>query len=144
MNCKRCRKSFPREEKTCPHCGESNPSASGVFQTSTVLISAGPSRQIFRSVDEVPNRLRAKLVKSTSSPNSATILIADRRGRREIARAMRATSGQSQRGLIHAILGQSEPQPPVWLSPRRKRVAIAILVAGSLIVLLLVLGKLGL
>jgi hypothetical protein len=144
MTCKRCRKTFSREQKACPHCGESNPSASGVFQTSTVLISVGPSRQIFRSVDEVPNLLRAKLVKSTSSPNSATILIADRRGRREIARAMRATSGQSQRNLIHAILGKTEPPPPHWLTPRRKRALLAVVVASALAFLLFALGKLAL
>ena len=33
--------------------------------------------------------LRTRLLKSTNGANSATILIADRRGRKEISRAMR-------------------------------------------------------
>ena len=73
----------------CPHCGSRTAAASGTFQVSSVLISTSGSDRVYRSVDEVPAGLRTRLLKSTNSPNSATILIADRRGRKEIARAVR-------------------------------------------------------
>ena len=106
MICSRCQKKFADGEPRCPHCGERvSEAASGVFQSSTVLISAGGTEQVYRSVDEVPVRLRNRLLKSTNSPNAATILIADRRGRQEIAKAMRHLPGSGQRRLMHSLLG---------------------------------------
>ncbi len=58
-------------------------------KSSTIFISIGDKTQVFRSVDDVPPRLRKKLEQSTNGINSATILIADRRGREEIVRAIR-------------------------------------------------------
>ena len=58
-------------------------------KSSTIFISVGDKTQVFRSVDDVPPPLRKKLEQSTNGINSATILIADRRGREEIARAIR-------------------------------------------------------
>jgi len=106
MTCSRCRKEFAGDEAKCPHCGEPRPdSASGVFQTSTVLISADGADLVYRSMEEVPGPLRNRLLKSTNSSNSATILIADRRGRQEIAKALRHLPGSGQRRLMHSLLG---------------------------------------
>src|SRR5688572_24251231 len=105
MTCKRCRKPFDEDAARCPHCGQTNPERSGVFQSSTVLISSGGTDRVYRSVEEVPAGLRTRLMKSTNGSNSATILIADRRGRREIARAMRNLPGPAQRRLVHTMLG---------------------------------------
>ena len=58
-------------------------------KSSTIFISVGDKTRIFRSVSDVPPRLRKKLEQSTNGINSATILIADRRGREEIVRAIR-------------------------------------------------------
>ena len=58
------------------------------MKTSAVLIAAGGERQIYRSMAEVPADLRKILQESTNSRNSATILIADRRGKEEIAKAL--------------------------------------------------------
>ena len=121
MTCKRCRKAFEEDAARCPHCGQPNPENSGVFQTSTVLISSGGADLVYRSVEEVPAGLRSRLVKSTNGSNSATILIADRRGRQEIARAMRNLPGPAQRRLIHSILGSGVPDSIEWLTPVRKR-----------------------
>jgi hypothetical protein len=108
MICSRCRKKYEQEEQRCPHCGEPA-QVKGTFQTSTVLISSGGEDLVYRSVDEVPPRLRTRLMRSTSSSNSGTILIADRRGRKEIARAMRKV-----------------PAPPSsvssWLTDGRRRI----------------------
>ena len=122
MTCKRCRKNFADEQLRCPHCGETNPSASGVFQTSTVLISAEGADQVFRSVEEVPAPLRAQLQKSTNGANAATILIADRRGRQEITKAMRNLPGPAQRRLMHSLLGGETGRSAWdWLTPARKK-----------------------
>jgi hypothetical protein len=125
MTCTRCKKSFGPEAVRCPHCGEPNPELSGLFQTSTVLISAGGADLVYRSVEEVPARLRTKLLKSTNGQNSATILIADQRGRKEIAKAMRNLPGPTQRRLMHSILGaEGTGQTLTWLTPGRKRLIV--------------------
>ena len=134
INCRKCRKRFQEDEARCPHCGAANPDASGMFRTSSVLISSGGSDQVYRSVDEVPAPLRAKLLKSTNGANSATILIADRRGRKEIARAMRKLPGPAQRRLMQSVLGAEVSSSLLeWLTPARKRdllAAIAIVTLG--------------
>lgn len=57
-------------------------------KTSTIFIAKGGRTRVYRSVEEVPPQLRKQLEDSTNSFNSATILIADRRGREEIIRAL--------------------------------------------------------
>jgi hypothetical protein len=57
-------------------------------KTSTIFIAKSGRTQVYRSVKEVPAKLRKQLEDSTNSFNSATILIADRRGREEIVRAL--------------------------------------------------------
>lgn len=101
-----------------------------MFQTSTVLICTGGADLVYRSVEEVPAGLRSRLMKSTNGSNSATILIADRRGRQEIARAMRNLPGPAQRRLIRSILGGDSPENIEWLTPRRKYILLGILTAG--------------
>jgi hypothetical protein len=138
MNCSRCKKDFGPEVARCPHCGEPNPELSGLFQTSTVLISAGGADLVYRSVDEVPVRLRTKLLKSTNGANSATILIADQRGRKEISKAMRNLPGPAQRRLMHSILGADAANAMNWLTPARKRAIVALIVFLTLALIYLV------
>ena len=141
MTCRRCRKTFPERETRCPHCGEPNPALSGVFQTSTVLISAGGSELVYRSVDEVPAPLRTKLLRSTNGANSASILIADQKGRKEIAKAMRRLPGPAQRRLRNTILGTSQAAgAPGWLTPARKRTILAALLLLALLIVAMVFG----
>lgn len=113
MTCSRCRKKFQQDQERCPHCGQPA-RLKGTFQTSTVLISAGGEDLVYRSVDEVPPRLRSRLMRSTSSSNSGTILIADRRGRKEIARAMRKATAPASRFSD-------------WLTPQRRRAILVVL-----------------
>ena len=58
------------------------------LKTSTIFIGKGDRTHVFHSVNEVPQQLRQELEESTNGFNSATILIADRRGREEIRRAL--------------------------------------------------------
>jgi hypothetical protein len=57
-------------------------------KTSTLFIAKGGKTRVYHSVNDVPPRLRKELEDSTNSFNSRTILIADRRGREEIMRAL--------------------------------------------------------
>jgi len=58
------------------------------LKTSTIFIAKAGRTRVFHSLDEVPPKLRKQLDDSTNSFNSATILIADRKGRQEIVRAL--------------------------------------------------------
>ena len=135
MTCARCRKKIADEAARCPYCGEANRVGSGVIKTSIVLISAGGSDRIYRTVEEVPVRLRNKLLRSTNGANSATILIADRRGRKEVAKAMRTLPGPTRRRLIRSALDSGATSAARWLTPRRKRAVLAVM---TLLVLLIV------
>ena len=122
MTCSRCGKDFDEAAARCPHCGEPKAGASGLFQTSTVLISAGGADLVYRTVEEIPPGLRTRLLKSTSGGNSGTILIADRRGRKEIAKAMGKLPDAAPRLLVKAILGgRNGSSLAQWLTPGRKR-----------------------
>lgn len=57
-------------------------------KTSTIFIAKSGRTHVYHSVNEVPPVLRKELEDSTNGFNSATILIADRRGREEIMRAL--------------------------------------------------------
>ena len=115
MICRRCQRKFEDANNgLCPFCGEANPRAtSGVMKSSTILISEGRTDAVYRSVAEVPHRLRKRLLKYTSGMNSATILIADRRGKEELAKAIRrlACSGvnQSASSISLSCLAKSPP-----------------------------------
>lgn len=58
------------------------------LKTSTIFIAKKGRTQVYHSVGEIPKELRQELEDSTNGFNSATILIADRRGREEIRRAL--------------------------------------------------------
>lgn len=129
MTCSRCGKDFDEADDRCPHCGEADAGASGLFQTSTVLISTGGADLVYRSVEEIPPGLRTRLLKSTSGGNSGTILIADRRGRQEIAKTLGklpdAPSRQRHKGSSRAE----------WLTPGETRwMAVVVLLLALALV----------
>lgn len=61
----------------------------GILKTSTILISAENAVSVYHSMEEVPERLRASLLQSTSGVDAGTILIADHKGKDRIATAIR-------------------------------------------------------
>jgi hypothetical protein len=62
-------------------------------------------------VDEVPEALKRQLLRSTNGLNSATIVIADRQGRKEIAKAIRSLPAPASAPRTPpALLGGHVPQ----------------------------------
>src|ERR1700694_158808 len=72
-------------------------------KTSTIFIAKTGRTQVYRSVGEIPARLRKELEQSTNSFNSATILIADRRGREEIVKALNGLPSNLRSRLAHSL-----------------------------------------
>ena len=72
-------------------------------KTSTILIAVGSSTKVYRSVADVPAALRRRLLKSTSGANSATVLIADEGGRREILRSLQGLPTSVQSRLVRSL-----------------------------------------
>ncbi|MFM2124212.1 MAG: hypothetical protein RL328_663 [Acidobacteriota bacterium] len=86
------------------------------LKTSTIFIGKGERTHVFHSFQEVPQHLRKELEDSTNGFNSATILIADRRGREEIRRALN--------GLPTALRTRLAPSlnPPAEEAPEQRPV----------------------
>jgi hypothetical protein len=80
-------------------------------KTSTIFIAKGGRTHVYRSVNEVPPRLRKALEESTNSFNSATILIADRRGREEIVRALNGMPSGLRTRLATSLTPKESSQP---------------------------------
>jgi hypothetical protein len=131
MTCPNCGKRYPQQVGKCPQCGRT--SDSGLFQTSTVLISASDVEGVYRSVQEVPEPLRNRLLKSTNGANSATILIADRKGREEIARVMR--QAPAPRGLAGILVSRNDTGSGFRLT-RWGKAAVAVFLVALLAALL--------
>src|ERR1035438_4088249 len=106
MVCPRCRFSLEKDSSgRCPKCGMPYArTTSLVMKTSAVLIAAGGERQVYRSLNDVPANLRKMLQDTTSGANSATILIADRRGKEEIAKALERVAESAPAGAASPAL----------------------------------------
>lgn len=143
MNCPHCRQEVAAGADACPHCGARTGGKSGFFQTSTVLISTGRADRVYRSVEDVPARLRSRLLKTTNGANSATILIADRKGRKVIDKAYRKLPANAQRRMVHSMLsGEPSVNPMAWLTPKlRKAIALAVALLAVLVTLAVFLYK---
>jgi hypothetical protein len=81
-------------------------------KTSTIFIAKGGRTKVYRSVDEVPRRLREEMERSTNGFHSATILIADRRGREEIVRALNGLPSELRSRLVSSLLPAQPAEPP--------------------------------
>ncbi len=107
-------------------------------KTSTILISTGTGVKSFRSLNEVPDDMRQRLIQSTSGPYSATLLIADEAGRREVLRSLRgqpsAVESRWMRSFANREAAAADPamkhRKLPETSPRWRRVAEVSLLAG--------------
>ncbi len=129
IRCAACGRNLKSDERKCPQCGERVAEKFvGVVKTSTILISANDIEGVYRSVQDVPEPLRKKLLRTTNGMNSRTILIADRRGRQEIAKALKKLPGSSQRRLSNSLLTSNAPSALPRLTIAQ---AVGILLAGA-------------
>lgn len=88
------------------------------LKSSTIFISVGNKTEVYRSVADVPPSLRKKLEQSTNGINSATILIADRKGKEEIVRAIRGLPSNLRSKLSTPLRDETSPaetQPIAWV-----------------------------
>jgi hypothetical protein len=87
------------------------------LKSSTIFISVGNKTEVYRSVADVPPSLRKKLEQSTNGINSATILIADRKGKEEIVRAIRGLPSNLRSKLSTSLredAPRAERKPIQW------------------------------
>lgn len=99
---------------------------------STIMISIGDETKVFHSVDDIPPKLREKLLETTVS--AKTLLIADAGGREEILAAIRASCADR---FVPPAGGASPESPNPFRMTRR-----FVLTWGGL-ARLLVLGSLA-
>ncbi len=82
-------------------------------KTSTIFIAKSGGTRVYRSVAEIPDRLRKELEESTNSFNSATILIADRRGREEIVKALNGLPSSLRSRLANSLTPRPDAEAEV-------------------------------
>jgi len=82
------------------------------LKSSTIFISVGNRTEVYRSVDDVPPPLRKQLEQSTNGIHSATILIADRKGKEEIVRAIRGLPSGLRSRVSGSLANEVAPDPP--------------------------------
>jgi hypothetical protein len=112
-------------------------------RTSIVFVGTAEATRAYRSPAEVPPQLRKRLEETTAGANSATILIADRRGREELLRALQGLPSEVQSRLARTIQSRRTQADATRVPPAKKRAVRFWLeltlpfVAGSLLWLLL-------
>lgn len=94
-------------------------------KSSTIFIATSDTTQVYRSVRDVPTELRRRLQESTTGANSATILIADKRGREELVRALQGLPSEVQSRLANTVRANQQRQAQVPRpAPRRLRIPL--------------------
>ncbi len=80
-------------------------------KSSTIFVATDEGTSVYRSIKDIPGPLRRKLQDSMQGMHSATILIADKRGREELIRALqgRPSSVQCRLAEVHRA-HQEKPQ----------------------------------
>jgi hypothetical protein len=88
-------------------------------KSSTIFVATNEETRVYRSVREMPADLRRRLEQTTSGANSATILIADKRGREELVRALQGLPSDVQSRLASTLRANQKAQAAAV--PRRRR-----------------------
>lgn len=109
--CPRCSNAFAGS--VCPECGaEVVRRVSGTLRTSAVLISSGHETGFYRSLQDVPESLREKLLEATGGENAGTIVIADQAGKEQLTQVVaRRSSAFGFSGALAAAQAHRTPPP---------------------------------
>lgn len=59
------------------------------YKTSTILVSTGRRTRVFKSIEEMPAKLKKRVTENMAGPNSRTLVVADRRGREYLLKALK-------------------------------------------------------
>lgn len=87
------------------------------FRCSTVFVSEGDDTFVFRSLEEMPSSLRQKVL-SGARDGAATIFIANRGGRDELARRLRGLPSRVRTRLERNVAQRAEPAVEKRRKPR--------------------------
>src|ERR1700761_2314542 len=88
-------------------------------RSSTIFIATGEETRVYRSVKEIPPELRRRLREFTRSMNSATILIADKRGREELIRALQGRTTDVRCRFAETLRSYQAAEQPPAAPPKR-------------------------
>lgn len=109
------------------------------FRTSTILIATDGKTRLYKSRSEMKPALRRSLQQTLNSSMSATILIADQRGRDEILKllrgeesALRGASSNMRRRLRSEARAAVRTRLPEWLRNRWVRGLVAFAIPAAL------------
>ena len=127
MACKRCgAEGVVDRDGFCEECArEETALASGVMKTSTIVVAAGETTGVYRSLKELPPDLQRKLRRATNGANAGTILIADKRGRDEIARVIRKLPNAA---------AAAEPPSRLWNARMQQAVGMTLIVCTLILI----------
>jgi hypothetical protein len=78
------------------------------YKTSTILVSTGRRTRVFKSMEDMPARLRKRVSENMAGPNSRTLVVADRRGREYLLKALNRaakSTGNSRKPNNHQASG---------------------------------------
>lgn len=88
------------------------PGSVPTFRCSTIFVSEGEETLIYRSLSEMPTQLRKKITARTRGGASATIFIANRGGREELAKRLRGMPSRVQTRLEEAVPAEPPKKRP--------------------------------
>jgi hypothetical protein len=100
------------------------------LKTPVVWVGTNDRLQVFQGLEQVPPRLRKRVVRSTQSDEALTILIADKKGRNEIVRALRGEPAPSAKPApVRQPAPRVEDPIPFVRSQWGREILIALLLA---------------
>ena len=101
MICPHCQLEFETPADHCPECGvRIVRKITGIVKTSTVMIATRDENSLYRSVQEVPESLRRRLIETTNGENSGMIVIADRAGKEQWTEVVAHRESQQAKAAV--------------------------------------------
>jgi hypothetical protein len=91
---------------------------SSTYKTSTILVSTGRRTRVFKSMEDMPARLRKRVSENMAGPNSRTLVVADRRGREYLLKVLNRankSAGKSRQTKSQAAAGKTNTATRYWI-----------------------------